>query len=658
MAKPRDLKQDADRKLKVTKPVVKRKSNSMGYFGNTTIFVCLFFLVVLTYLVFSNSLKNYFIINFDDNLYVMGVQDLKNLSYADVKTIFTTIIKEYYHPLAILSLAVDYHFYGLDAYHFHLTNLIFHIANVILVFRLIYILCKRIEAAFIVSLFFAVHPMHVESVSWISERKDVLYTFFFLFSLISYLIYLKNDKKYGYLVLSLIFFIFSLLSKPAATCLTVAIVLFDYYWMRKFTLRVILEKVPFLLLSITFGIIAISAQKSVGALNDLSMVYSYFDRIFLISFSFMFYIVKAVFPFNLSAIYYYPDKINGWLPMNYYIAPLGIAFIIFMIIKFTKIRRELLFGFVFYFVTIALVLQFIPVGFAIVSERYSYVPYIGLFFIVGKLYCDFVDNKFGNFNKTRRNYINFLILLLAALFSFGSHERNKVWSSGIALFSDIIEKNPDRGHAYFARGNAKYENKDKPGALADFQDAIKHNYKSPMVYNNRADCYGHMDSTAKAIIGFTEAINLDSTFGSAYFNRALAKQKIKDYAGSVDDYKKAIKYDFNAIEAYNQIGYSLLRLKKLKESLPYFDKAIHLKPGFAAAYHNRAMVEHSLKNYDAALEDYNEAIKLDPKSGMIYYNRGFLRMAMNDFGSACDDLNKALQLGYKMAEVAIGKNCK
>ena len=365
----------------------------------------------------------------------------ENLTFADIKSMFTTFMAGNYHPFAILSLSIDLHFHGLDAYPFHLVNLLFHLANVILVFWFVNLFIKRIEAAVIVSLFFAVHPMHVESVSWIAERKDVLYAFFFLLSIITYLIYIGNEKKLQYLFLSLFLFIMSLLSKPAAICLAPVIVLIDYYKMRKFTMKVIIEKIPFFLLSLTFGVLSIFSQKSGDALNNLSPIFSLADRIFLISFSFMFYIVKAIFPVNLSAFYYYPEETHGWLPWVYYIAPAGIALILFLIIRLKKLRKDLIFGFIFFFLTVALVLQFLPVGFAIVAERYSYVPYIGLFFIVGKLFCDFVDNKFGNYSVVRRNYFIFILFVIAAVFSYSSHERNKVWSDGVVLFSDIIDKN-------------------------------------------------------------------------------------------------------------------------------------------------------------------------------------------------------------------------
>ena len=255
-------------------------------------------LLILTFIVFYNSLHNFFITNLDDSLYIAAADNLKHLTSSDFHTMFCTFIAGNYHPLAILSLTIDFSFHGQNAFPYHLINLMFHLANVALVFWFIYLLLKRVEAAFIVALFFAIHPMHVESVAWISERKDVLYTFFFLASLIAYFLYMKDVKRYGYFIFSIVLFILSLMSKSAAVSLAPVVVLIDYYSGRKFTWKVIAEKIPFFMLSLLFGILAIFSQKSGDALNNISPIFSIIDRIFLLCYGIMFYIVRLVAPFR------------------------------------------------------------------------------------------------------------------------------------------------------------------------------------------------------------------------------------------------------------------------------------------------------------------------------------------------------------------------
>ena len=630
---------------------------------NKKIFFYALLIAILTIVVFSNSLQNNFVKNFDDIIYTSAANNAKALTTKDIGTIFSSYVAGIYHPITVLSLAIETNLFGESAFHFHLINLMLHIFNVLLLFWFIYIFTKRLEIAVIVALFFGIHPMHVESVAWISERKDVLFTFFFLASLIAYLFYLKNDKNYSYLFYSLVFFLLSLLSKSAAVCLAPLIVLIDYYKERKFNYKIIIEKIPYFILAIIFGIVSMISQSAAGAtsaLTDFNFHFSFFDKIFLVSYSVMFYIIKLFAPFNLSAIHYYPLKTGGMLPFVYYLAPIGIICIIFLIFKFKKIRKDIVFGFLFFFISIVLVLQFIPVGYAIVAERYSYIPYIGLLFIAGKLYCDFTDNKFGNYSKTRRNYIIICISLFAISCSFLSFERNKVWKNGITLYDDIIEKNPKVGHCYWARGTGKLDMNDINGALADFNNAIKLNYKYPVAYNSRANCYFEMDSLKQAIAGYSEAINIDDEYSMAYYNRGKAKQKFMDYAGSIDDYKKAIEYKVeNIASAYNEMSYSQICVSDLQSALESVCKAMELDHAMASTYLiNKARIEFLQKNYDVSFVDFNKAIDSNPNDQLAYYFRGLLKINRNDKNGACEDLSKSAELGYAKAKETMKLNCK
>jgi tetratricopeptide (TPR) repeat protein len=373
----------------------------------------------------------------------------------------------------------------------------------------------------------------------------------------------------------------------------------------------------------------------------------------------MFYIVKLVAPFSLSAFHYYPYKSGGMLPGLYYMAPLGIAAIVFLFIKLKKIRKELLFGLLFFFFTIATVLQFLPVGFAIVAERYTYVPYVGLFFIAAKLYCDFTDNKFGNFSKSRKNYIILLIAVFALFFSVTSFERNTQWKNGIVLFDDIIAKNPETGQAYWARGNGKFDLNDVPGALADFELAIKYNHHPAVVYNNRANCWYMMDSLQKSIGGYNEAIKTDSTYAMAYYNRATAEQKLKDYNATIPDYKKAIHFNFQNISwAYSGMGMSYYYLNDMQQAMTNIKKAIELKSDYSPAWFDKATVEYAQKDYTASIASYNKTLELNAGNTAAIYNRGIAKLMMKDNPGACDDFAKASAMGYAPATDAHKTYCE
>jgi protein O-mannosyl-transferase len=635
-------------------PADKKKIPVRNKSGRAYIYAAL--IALLTVLVFSNSLKNGFVRNFDDVIYVSNAGNAKALSASDIGTIFSSYVAGMYHPVTMLSLAAEIHFFGPGPYHFHLINLFIHILNVLLVFWFIYLLTKRMEVAVIVALFFGIHPMHVESVSWISERKDVLYTFFFLASLITYLKYISSNFKFKYLVFSLVLFVLSLLSKSAAVCLAPVLVLVDHYLGRKFISRTILEKIPYFLFALAFGIISILSQSASGALNTLSdLHYSFMDRIFLWCYSFLYYIVKAFAPFNLSILHYYPAKLS----IAFYLAPLGIAAIVFAIFKFKRIRKDLVFGTLFYLLSIILMLQFIPVGYSLVSERYSYVPFIGIFFIAGKLFSDYNDNKFGKFRRYIKIYLILAIAAVAMFFSVLTYQRNKVWKDGITLFDDVILKNPEAGHAYWARGTARADLDDPAGALSDFNEAIALGYKTSDAYNSRAKCYFEMDSMDAAMEGYTQAITMDDKNALAYYNRGHAKQKLEDYKGSVEDYKKAIENNIeNPALVYNEMSFSQFNLNDLENALFSIKKAIELEPSYANEYLvNKARIEYLLKDYDSSLTDFNKVISSKPDNESAYYYRGLLKVEMKDTAAACNDFSKAAELGNSRANEALKNYC-
>ena len=211
-------------------------------------------IILLTLIVFSNSIGNNFVTNWDDKGYLMDNGYIKVITPESIKAIFHSYYNGNYHPLTTISYALEYKFFGFNPKPFHIDNLIIHLLNIVLVFVLMQLLMGRIEASCIAALFFGIHPMHVESISWISERKDVLYTFFYLGALINYIYYLRAEhKKKRYFVMALVLFGLSLLSKSAAISFPVLLLLIDYYHDRKFDKKIVLEKLPFLSFSVAFG---------------------------------------------------------------------------------------------------------------------------------------------------------------------------------------------------------------------------------------------------------------------------------------------------------------------------------------------------------------------------------------------------------------------
>jgi len=614
-------------------------------------FVIVLIILLITFISFSPSLKNGFT-NWDDPKYIQENIHIKTLNADKVKRHFTTFTDSNYLPFVLLSFAIEYHFTEMDPSLYHTTNVILHVLNTLFVFLLIYFLSgRRREVAIIVALGFGIHPMHVESVSWITERKDVLYSFFFLISLIFYFKFtdVKKNKSVFY-ILSLLFFIFSLLSKSAAVALSVVLILIDFYRGRKFTTKVIIEKIPFILLSVFFGILAtISQESAISKLEALTV----FQRFIFASYGFVMYIVKFIAPLNLSAFYPYPVNtfpIKETLPMIYYISPV-IVLGVFAALYFSYKRTRLyIFGILFYFVTIALVLQFVTVGKAIMADRYSYIPYIGLFYIVAMLYSKYFHSGKGQLNKFKIPAIA-LLLIYGSVLSYATFERTKIWRNTLTLFSDVIKKYPNvdtafknRGN-YYARVTQEYDK-----ALLDFNRCIEINPTEPLIFSNRGNLHGLMGNFELALKDYSKSAELDSTKVETYVNKGVTYIKMKQYIKAIPEFDKAEQIEPGNILIYSNRAYAYLQTGEYEKSIKEYEYVIANSVNNSDNYFYKGIANYRLGKFQEAVKDNTSALQLNPNLGGAYFNRSIAYKKLGEFNNALNDALKAKGMGQNITD--------
>ena len=589
------------------------KSSSTGFNS----YYILGAILILTFLVFYNTLTNNFV-NLDDSGYIKDNPDIKSLSAKNIAAIFSSFYNANYHPFTTLSYAIEYNLFGLNAKPYHFINLLIHLLNTFMVFRLIRKVSGKTDVALIVALFFAIHPMHVESVAWISERKDLLYSFFLICGLSTYYEYThataNKNKLYLYTIL---LFLCSLLSKSAAITFPIMLLVFDYYFQQGWKKKVLAEKIPFFLLSLVFGAITIFSQRSAGAINaDLMPDYNLLQRFFVVCFTTSYYIVKLVLPFNLAVLHFAPTE----LPYSYYLSPLFLLLLAFLVYKAKSMKRELIFGFLFYLAGVSLTSQIIPVGYAVVSERYSYVPYIGLFFIIGCFYTATRDNRFL---VSLKPIINYLLAGVTMFFIVITFQRNRVWQNSINLFTDLVKKYPNQAHAHFILAKNLIDIPDLNAALASI----------------------------------SRSIELDPKMSESYFYRGNIYYGQGNYADALKDYLKAVELNPNYSEAYYNIGVTYNTTNKFQESIEPLTKAINITPN-EYMYQTRASSFFNLHRLQEAADDYTKAIAINPKLGQAYFNRGATYLNMQQTSNACADWKIASGLGFTKADEMLITYCK
>ncbi|NOX45720.1 MAG: tetratricopeptide repeat protein [Chlorobi bacterium] len=512
----------------------KRKA-SLGKLNKQYIF-SITAIMLFTIIVFSNSINNEILYGWDDGEYIEN-QDIRDFN---VRAFFSEYYLGMYQPLAIFSFAINYISAKDNPVPYHTTNLFLHLFNVFLVFLLFQKLTNRIEISFAVSLLFAIHPMHVEAVAWIATRSNGLYSLFYLASLIAYINYIK-DNSYLWLAVSFVLFLLSCFSKSMAITLPLTLLLLDYYYSRKINFRLFIEKTPFLFISIVFGLISIKAATDFGHLQYLDQDYTLLNRLFLISYSIVFYIVRVFVPVNLSAVYAYPDINSGVLPYAYYGSFFILTIIMALAFKSGKLRKTIIFGLMWFIINISIVLPLMWSRMLMLADRYTYIPYLGLFFILAKVYAYTVNSQKPLIKKFRPIIYSTLVIWIVFLV-VKTYQSNNVWKNSESLVTNVINNersDKDLSIGYFFRGNIYDKKQDFKAALKDFTKAIELNSGYTMAYNNRGIIKGIMNDMKGAYDDFSMAIEKEPDYADAWYNRGNVLFYIKKNEEACQNWHKA-----------------------------------------------------------------------------------------------------------------------
>src|SRR6266487_2198176 len=604
--KQQQRKQKPNPKKNIPTPRAPVKKTRKG--NKNILFLWLLLALAATAVCFFPMLKNTFT-NWDDEYYVINDALLRG---PDWQGIFSQPVVSNYHPLTIITLAINYGLTGLDPSSYLVFNFLLHLLNTALVFYFVWIISdKQIWVASMTALIFGIHPMHVESVAWISERKDVLYTLFFLLSLIQYWKFLQTRKQ-SRLWFCFFLFVLSLLSKPAAIILPLVLLLLDYWKGRQINLKLIWEKIPFLILALIFAIITVKIQshKAIAGLD----LYPLWTRPLFATYVIMIYFLRFFVPYPLSAFHPYPQPDHLGFPVL--ISPVFIiALIVF--IWYQRKNKLIVFSFSFFVVNLLLILQIISIGTTIVSERYTYVPYIGLGFLLSMW-------------LSRYNYVavKWLVpVVIIAFFGTLTFQRTKIWKNSGTLWDNAIAHYPNAPQPRTSRANYTLK---LPTTNQSEKDA---NFKQSL-----EDC--------------NIAIKANSNHGPAYENREYIYFNQGKYKEAIADATTLIKLDPGNNLGYAIRGASYVRLNDdPNKALADLNKSLSLKSDNEFALDNRASLYYnSFQKYAEAVADFTKAIGINPQQGSYYLNRSYCYYRLGDKGKAKSDAQIALQKGMSMPD--------
>lgn len=506
-----------------------------------------FFLLtwIITFLVFLPALKNGFV-GWDDHLYVVDNLNIRSLDIGFIKWAFSSVVAANWHPVTMLSHAIDYSLYGLSPRGHHLTNIILHACNASLVFLLAQSLITRARTLNIenptgraqtlmislgalgAALLFGTHPIHVESVAWISERKDLLCAFFFLLSTLTYIRYSTTaSNKITPYALSLLFFLLALMSKPMAISLPLVFIIIDFYPLGRgdSLLKIkknLLEKIPFFALAISFSLLTLKVQAIGGAVASLGQI-TLFERILVSVRAFTFYLYKIFLPIKLTPLYPYPEDIT-----LFSFASIGsiivLALITIAALYSLKKHRALFALWAYYVITLLPVIGIVQVGAQAAADRYTYLPGISIFMIAGAL----LTSK-ALHSRLSKNILILFTIILCTVLSYKTIIQTAVWKNSFTLWGSVIEEYPNEiSGAYYNRGIDYLKIGEKTLAIEDFNDSIRLNPSHVDSYNNRGVGFAMRGDFQRAITDFRIAATLDPESKDAYKNLSRAYTELGD----------------------------------------------------------------------------------------------------------------------------------
>lgn len=594
-------------------------------------------IIGLTFLAFVPSLQNGFV--WDDQAYIVDSTLISPLDWAHFKMMWTTPFGGNYHPLTMLSLAIERAVVGTSPFLYHLNNLLLHIANSLLVFVLLKRLSTNQMAAFIAALFFGIHPLHVESVAWATERKDVLYTLFVLAAFWYYLDYLHKERQLKYLVLSIVLFVAACLSKGMAVVFPVLLLLTDYFLLRRpISMALFVEKIPYLLVALVTGIVAISAQKEAGAdlRAYLGQHYSGLERLLFIVFGFVFYWVKMILPVKLSLLYSYP--LPNTLTWEYYAAPLVLSCLVGLFWWQGKRNPHVAWGVLFFVICILPVIQLLPVGNTVVAERYFYLSSVGPLYLLGLLLASGLRSQ-----GWQRTAASGLLVVFTLGFTGQTFAYNRVWKNQLTVFTHAVEQFPTSVMGLRNIGGYYFREKDYASAIPFYQKAQQYSLVPNDLTLELGQCYYYQKDYQKASENLVKAYDakmlpeLDVWMLGEAFSNLGQIDKAMLYM------EKALAARPNEAQLLGFMGLMNLRKEQYAQALPYLQRAIAANPQYSEAYVNMSFAYLRMGQVNDAIAILEKASQAAPNNGNIFKNLGLAYERVNNLNKARDSWRKALE---------------
>ena len=586
------------------------------------------FLIVATLTVFWQVCNHEFV-SYDDDTYVTKNPHVQaGLSTESIVWAFTTTYANFWHPLTWLSHMLDCQLFGLSPGMHHLSSLLLHMANSILVFLVFMRMSGVLWCSAFVAALFALHPLHVESVAWVAERKDVLSTFFWMLTMWSYVRYVQCPGINRY-VLVILFFVLGLMAKPMLVTLPFVLLLLDYWPLgrirfqhlgdlirqanqRLLALRLVWEKAPLFIIIILSSIVAYFAQERGGAIAS----YPLFVRIANAIVSYAVYFGKTIWPHHLAVPYPHPGTIPIWKVAG---AGLLLTSVSVIVIRWGRKHPYLVVGWFWYIGTLVPVSGLVQLGSYAMADRFTYVPLIGLFILI----------VWGISDLTARWRYQKIVLAISTGIVLSALMVNSwlqvgFWKNSMTLFKHTLDVTTNNWLAHNNMGNALAGQGKTDEAIAHYWKSLKINPGWAPVHNNLGNALTKQRKTDEAITYYMRALEIDPMFAEAHNNLGTALTTKGRFEEAVFHCSEALRIDPSQAETHCALGTALVGQGRLDEAIRHFSNALKIKPDFADAHNDLGLILKRQGKVKEAMHYFSEAVKIKPDFAQVHLNLGMV----------------------------------
>lgn len=618
-------------------------------------------LIVTTALVYAQVL-HYEFVSWDDPQYITENPNVvAGLTWHGISWALTSGYAGNWHPLTWMSLMLDRQMYGLRAGGYHVSNLLLHVANALLLFGVLYRTTGALGRSSFVAALFAVHPIHVESVAWVTERKDVLSTFFWMLTLWAYVDHVRQPRRGRYAVV-LLCFALGLMAKPMLVTLPLVLLLLDVWPLGRLSLgagpagrlgsaaahdprsaglRLVVEKIPLFALAAASSLVTFVVQQRGGSVAALSRL-PFTSRMANALVSYVGYIGKTLWPARLAAFYPYPRTIAAWSVLG---AALLLAAVSVLVIHAARQRPYLAVGWLWYVVTLLPVIGFVQVGTQSMADRYTYVPLVGIFIMAAWGLHDLFSRW-----PSRAVVEPALAGLVVVACTVTARAQVQYWQNSFSLWTHAAEVTTDNFVAHNNLGNVFSRQGKFDEAIAEYAEALRVRPEYPEGHNDLGNTLKDHGRLAEAVAEYTQALRLKPDYAEAHNNLGIVLVQQGKPGEAIEQYNEALRLNPEFADAYNGQGLALAGQGRVGEAIGRYQEALRINPELNDARDNLGNALAGEGKISEAIAQYSAALRTKPDDAAAHNGLGGVLAGQGKVDEAIAEYTEALRVNPNLAD--------